>query len=337
MALRNLQVDYGAVSVAAVLGLIKDAMLSAGAFSGAGMDFTQVEDSIAGSSFFVVQANQPSEPKSRMILQFIHAVVSTDDYIGVTVWESWSPGSPGSGTNPVMATDILNTPTTSPALRFHELDLTNGGRFYIDGDDVDGRGIAIHSDRGVTPGALVSPAQHYIGVCSIEKSVQPNYGVLAWVDAATPEFLSASEFAEHCFWIPPVNHLGNASNAFNPIVTTERAAYQCHAPVFEYSSTESISSMSGRGDKVDDYNSGEIIYPLFIRQLSGRIGLAAVRPVGSAFGFRGVLRGIFGYSRGAAIGFRSTIQDADTLQNFLAYPSTGVSNSITPYYVMPKA
>lgn len=344
MAAVNLSITYPPAStVSSIMNTLLDAFESSGAFAGAGngLGFTQIEDSIAGSSIFVVQAQQPSEAKSQMVIEVRHANIAALDYLAFVVWESWAAGAPGVGTNSVQVTDPTTSPTTNEEERFHLIDLTNGGDFFFDADDTDGRWLAVHSKAN----GVENKPNHFVCVCSIEKSSQPNYGVLAWHSASIAYYLKSDEDANGCLWIPPVNHIGNNSNTHAPAANLERAAYQCHAPVFAFAGTTDLNTSSicgaAAGAAIDDtYNGEDLVYPLYIHNSTSRIQSNIARPAGVAFGFRGFARGIFGFRRGSHTPRRFNLDDIGAGLKYIAYatdpdPTLGVAS--VPRYAVERA
>ena len=341
----NLTITYPAAStVSSILNTLLDAFTSTGIFAGAGngLGFTNppLEDSITGSSLFVVQADQATEPKSRMIIEVRHVVVATLDYIAFVVWDAWTPGAPGSGGNSAQVTDPSVVPADNEESRFHLIDLTNGGKFYLDGDDVDGRWLAVHSEAN----SVWNNTNHYVCVCSIEKSAQPNYGVLSWHRSTTVHFLRPDEDSNGCFWVPPVNHIGNPSDNQGPRVNLGVAGYYCHAPIFSYTGSfglqaSPICGVVGDAAQFDTYNGDDIVYPLYIHNSSGLAQGGTPRPAGVAYGFRGFARGVFGFRRGAASPTRFNLDDVVTSLKYIAYvgdpfPVSGVAG--VPRYAIER-
>lgn len=349
MAIRNLVVNYPtATSKGVVLNNLMEAFISTGAFAGAGAGMTLLEDSITSDDFFVVQAQQPTEPKSRMIIQVRFHPVTAVDYIWLTLWEIWTPGTPGVGTNSVEVTDPDVSDTTSPQFRSHLIDLTDGGRLYIDTNDVTGLYCTIHSDSNIAV-PVNAATGHIFTVCSIEKSfaegnLGTNYGVFAVADAATARFLGQVDTSiDFMMWIPPVNHLGNNSNSPQPATNRDRAAYALSIPFSSRNGglrlvTTGRSSAGGSaGVAFDTYNDGELSWPLFIGNLGDYASGSVGPPVGAAFGYRGVAHGIFGYPPGALVGWRSQVVDDNTGKKFFVYPTGGVDAQIdTPKWAVER-
>jgi hypothetical protein len=339
MAVRNLVVNYAAAAtVSDVLNALLDAFTSTGAFAGTGLGFTLLEDSIAGSSLFVVQAQQPGEVKSRMIIEVRYANISATDYIAFVLWDSWTPGAPGSGGDSVQLTNPTLSPTTSTTRRFHLLDLTNGGNFWLDGNDATGVHCVIHSEAN----SVVNQLGHFIAVCSIERSFAEgnlgvNYGVLAFSDSGVSDYLQADTAAEAIMWIPPINHVGNVSNNVFASPGADQAVYMCMIPVHQDIAVGGTQALTGRGSEADTYNGGELIWPLLIANTSQRRGRDFSAPAGTAFGYRGICQGVFGYSQGAAVGFRSDVLDDTTGQTFLAYTGDGLDGNHVPCFLVDKA
>lgn len=339
MAVRNLTVSYApAATVADVLNALLEAFTSTGAFAGVGLGWTQIEDSIAGSSLFVVEAQQPSELKSRMVLEVRHANIAATDYIAFILYESWTPGAPGSGTNPVQALSPSFSSGSSTASRFHRIDLTNGGNFYLDGDDATGLSCTIHSERN----GVVNALGHFMSVCSVERSFAEgnlgvNYGVLAFADSGVAQYLVATVTTDTMMWVPPINHAGNSSNSHTPTAATDRAVYVCGAPNQNGVTISGTMHLTGRGDQADTYNGGELVWPLQIANMSTRRLNSFTAPAGSAFGYRGICSELFGYSQGAAIGWQSTVLDDTTGKSFLAYTTDGLDGNTVPCVMVEKA
>ena len=320
MAIRNLVVNYPtSTTKGVVLTNLMEALTSTGAFSGAGAGMTLVEDSITGDDFFVVQADQPTEPLSRMILKVEYVFASAVDWIWVTPYEIWTPGAPGVGTNSVNFVDPALSPTTSPDRRSHRIDFTNGGNFYLDCDDTTGLYLGVHSEYN-----LAVPVQNTVGhkicVCSNQKSslsgnLGVNYGVIGASQNTTGTyFMNVLNAANTLFWVPPVNHLGFASNGGSALSTsTERAAYICSPPFANGIISGNRQTLTGRGGveiTFDTYNDGELLWPMHIMNVGPRHTTPG--PVGMAYGYRGIAHGLFGYGVGALVGWRSTVIDDDT-------------------------
>jgi hypothetical protein len=337
MAVKNLELAYPAgSSIADVLAMLRDAMID-------DLGFTLLEDSIAGSNFFVVQHQAPSEPKSRMILQVRYALV-TLSYIAFVPWASWTPGSPGSGSSSVQCSNPDVSGATNRTSRFHRLTTGDGGTFYLDGDDTDGRWFAAHS-HSVLDG--ISPVHTFVSVCSIESPLGTNngvnYGVLSWTNAigtgtSSHAVITATRMG---LWIPPVNHSGNNSNSHTPHIGADRAVYMCTAPVYWPGDSDGFGcGLTGRGDQPDTYNDGAILFPLAIHNSQPAFRAStttATRPSGTAFGYRGYARGIHGYNWGAGLSFRSAVQDSLTGSRYLIYPGDPSSVNNTVSYAVKKA
>lgn len=345
MTVRNLVVNYPVSStVSGVLTALKEAMTSTGAFAGAGLGMTLLEDSISGSNLFVVQAQQPTEPLSQMIIEVKYSNILATDYIGFVVWRGWTPGSPGAGVDSVLSTDISTSSTTSPTGRFHIIDLTNGGNFYLDGEDVTGLWFSAHSDRNIAV-PVVNPVGHFVSVCSIEKSLAEgnsgvNYGVFSFADDNGSDYLVAQLNSNVILWTPPKNHDGFTDNSVGPHVGTGRASYDATVPLpWRHGTLGQPNPITGRTSGAQDtYNDGEIIWPIYIGNMTTHRSFGTPVPAGSAFGFRGICHGIFGYAVGALVGWRSIAVDDATSKDFLIYSLDGSSGSGTiPKLAVEKA
>jgi hypothetical protein len=335
MAVKNLFITYsGGSSVSDILTLLRDAFVGQ-------LAFTLIEDSIGSDNFFVVKNNVPAVAKSRMVVQARYMQISGTDYVSFVVWSDWTPGSPGSGEHSVQATDFV-TATTNPAMRYHLLNFAAGGAFYLDGDDTDGRWLSVHSVAGATP----NPVNTYVSVCSIESpsgiNLGVNYGLLVWSGggAADNRYISPS-FSVTSQWVPPVNHGGFPSNSHFTGWHIDRASYVCHGPLYITPDGFARGALAGRGSSLDTYNGTDLLFPLHIHQTTSRANLwnaQHTRPAGSAYGYRGVCRGIFGYAYAVNLGFRTPVTDPLTGQQFLIYAGRGAESGTDNmlYYGVPR-
>jgi hypothetical protein len=349
MAVRNLSVAYAPGStVVQILNALKDAFVSEGAFAGTGLGFTELEDSISGNSLFVVQCQLPAEPLSRMIIEARYSTAPGWDAIAFVVWDQWTPGAPGSGNEQVQSTDPGGSyaPTQDPAYRYHRIDLTNGGTFYLDGDDATGLYCAIHSERGVGP--TRNPVQHLISVCSIQKSAAqgnfgPNYGVMHWAETTTYNFLGGDGWDVQCsLWVPPKTHEGFGNGVQGWLQAASRGMnYLAMPPNVGWNTWGGESSVSGRTQTdPDTYNNAEILLPIFIGNFSYHRGSNTnwTTPVGGRpMGYRGIMNGIYAYAGGNPVPWRTAITDPDTGNEFYVYSINGADGGWPPKYAVPKA
>lgn len=319
MGIENKLVPYaGGLTIKQVLAIFRDLMTSAGAYTTDGAGFTLLLDDIAANDKFFVQANQPTEPMSRMILEFRYASISAVDYITIIPWQGWSGSAPTGGRCVVVDTSVNGTSSTTS--RFHRLDLTNGGLWYFDYDNTDQRWLSIHSEYN----NIENGVHTYIGCCSIESTVWPNYGLLTWNSGSAAYYLHPTEAANSCMWVTPVNHKGFTSTAYDPDPNNERAGYHCNSPCYSYTagSAQTAAPMCGPSAETvadDTYNDSDVVFPLFIHNSSLRFAGGQNRASNTAYGFRGALIGISGYRRGYSHPLRSTITDGVTGNSYVLY------------------
>lgn len=204
MAILNKVINYSSsATTGGILGALKDAMVALG--------WTVLEDSISGSSLFVVQAQQQSPSTNQQILEFRYFAPS-DEYIAIIPWDSWTPGTPGSGGNSVYALDQARNSNAGLSTNYLAVDTTNGGLIFVDGD-TDGSIVLVTGgtyENTWTPGT-------YLGIFGVldgkVDGTYPNYGALLWrrsADLTNITSFMTDDKSVPCF-VVPTNEQGTAS------------------------------------------------------------------------------------------------------------------------------
>lgn len=207
MSIVNKVINYSSsATVAGILGALKDAMVALG--------WTVLEDSISGSDLFVVQAQQQSPSNNQQILEF-RSFAPSSTYIAIVPWDSWTPGTPGSGGNSVYALDPARNSNSQLDYNYVLLDLTNGGIIFLDGD-TDGSIVVV---TGITYNNGWDPLT-YLGVFGVldgaATDTYPNYGALMWHQVDINNNLrSFNDGNFECCFVVPVNEEGIASAQMN--------------------------------------------------------------------------------------------------------------------------
>lgn len=329
MAARNSIVTYlGGVTSGDVLNALMNELVALG--------WTLIEDSITSDDFFVVQDDKPTDALSRAIFRVGYANISATDYITFTLYGAWAPGAPGSGSNPVGLNDPSQSPTTGTAQRFHLLDLTNGGQFFIDYDDAVGGYLHVASEAN----AVLNLTRTMMTTCTIKHDTFPNYGVLGFGITVT-YYSELNDLARLCCWFPPQNHVGTVSSGIegirNVLQTANDEAGYCVSPVFAHDNPQNPGTFVLGPVEVDTYNKDtgvDLAWPLLIGNFDDTIDSVAN---GAAMGFRGEMEGFKGIRAGLGVAPRTTINVNG--KRFLAYPGEdGASVSeLRLYYLVPAA
>jgi hypothetical protein len=91
----------------------------------------------------------------------------------------------------------------------HALDLTNGGRFYIDGDDVGGEWLVIRSTKHLKIPVINAP-MILLDLCTVESSDYPNFGIITSASASNNQGTNLA--GAMLYWVTPTGHRGIADN-----------------------------------------------------------------------------------------------------------------------------
>lgn len=317
MAAVNKIISYAAVAtVEEVLDALLTAMTTGGATELGWILLEDNNDGLNGDGshgqFFAIENQKPSLGNSRMILEF-RFVLSVNDYIAVTLWRGpWVATittTKGTGSVSTQSTDATFTVATDRDRRYHRLDLTNGGTFYLDGDDTIGKWLCVHSEFGSpTPDAGTrSDCGHFFSVCSIEKDHRgTGYGVLAFLRDDTNRHFSAWDAGtkiQNYYWVPPRDHGGRDSSDIDcgnfTAASGEQTRYWAGGPMHRHRITTNGVDLGGMA-ALDTYNPDDMLFPI-------HVGNPQTGGQGTPAGYRGILHGVFLGRTGWNLAWRSIV------------------------------
>ena len=309
MSAKSKTVTYAALATRAdVLNALRTELIN-------NCGFTSVEDSIAGSSFFIVQNNNPAEPLSRMILRVEGATISAVEYITFCPVYSHTPGSPGTSTNRLNLIDIAQSATTNTATRFHKIDLVLGGNFYIDAED-NGDYFCVASDVVGAPnvfnGVLTVVCLSSIQRSAAEGNLGVNYGHLVSSTSSSAAFNQLITSSLYGCWMTPRSHKGQTPTAAANYAPSHTIWHDAAAMLASFTSQTgggaggvSNSGVFGFGEGAtyqDSYNpDGRQVLPIVLGIMCPYIA-TTVRGANHPFGYRGIAKGVFAFGQNISSG-----------------------------------